>query len=53
MVAGQVRGKGQRDPVAASHSGLPDVVPADLDLGPPVCLRACPLSQRLIPDRAS
>ena len=53
VAAGQVRGKGQRDPVAASHSGLPNVVPAGLDLGPPVCPRACPLSQCLIPDRAS
>ena len=31
VVAGEVRAKGQRDPVAPSHSGLHDIVPADLD----------------------
>lgn len=40
VVAGEVRGKGQRDPVAASHSGLPDTVPADLDPGA-TCLSTC------------
>ena len=47
MVAGEVMGKGQRDPVAPSPSGLHDVVPADLDPGA-TCL-AMWLSSLVVP----